>query len=542
MSRILLVEDEEAVKRKLMNNVAWSDHGFSPVLGAENGQEALALLEKHPVDIMVTDIRMPVMNGIELIKEVKKRGYRMKIIVISGFAEFEYARESIELDVSEYLLKPFATKRLLEAALRAQEEIRKEQAEKLEIQDLRAQLNNNMSALREKFLTDLLNRNIAGSEISSKLRFFGFEEYEDREYQVVVMELHNGQKNPANEEENYLLNLHFYRQTARILDDSPYRHLLLNHSHHQLAGVFFDPDQNLPIRLEEYLTKLRVFFNRNVTFGAGHCYRGLQDLSVAYREACVALQYRYLHGLNRVYSINDINLDNPGYHKSFFRLYQNRIFDNLRIGAHEEICDDLKNLFNEMRASRLSPETIRIIAANLLLLTCATLNELGYNPEKIFAGGFPPLNAISRTESLNELEKVFGDYFSRINQFVSQKRESVNRQRVDQIRVYLEENYASDISLSAIAEKHKISPGYLSLLFSERTGKNFIDYLTGCRINKAKELLKHTEMRVYEIANAVGYNDPYYFSNCFKKITGKTPSEYRESLEKTEPGPGITDI
>lgn len=535
MSGILLVEDEEAVKRKLMNNVAWSDHGFSPVLGAENGQEALALLEKHPVDIMVTDIRMPGMNGIELIKEVKKRGYQIKIIVISGFAEFEYARESIELDVSEYLLKPFASKKLLEAALRAQEEIRKEQAERQELQNLRAQLNNNMSALKEKFLTDLLNRNIAGAEISSKLRFFGFEEYENRKYQVVVMELHNRQKSPADEEENYLLNLQFFRQTARILNDSTYRHLLLNHFQHQLVGVFFDPDQNFPIRLEEYLTKLRLFFNRDVTFGVGHCYRELQDLSVAYREACVALQYRYLYGLNRVYSINDITLDNPGYHKSFFRLYQNRIFDNLRIGAHEEICNDLKNLFDEMRVSRLNPETIRIIAANLLLLTCATLNELGYNPEEIFAGGFPPLNEISRTESLDELEKIFGDYYSRINKYISKKRDSVNRQKVDQIRVYLEKNYASDISLSSMAEKYKISPGYLSLLFSERTGKNFIDYLTGCRINKAKELLKHTEMRIYEIANAVGYNDPFYFSNCFKKITGKNPSEYRESLGKTEP-------
>lgn len=188
-----------------------------------------------------------------------------------------------------------------------------------------------------------------------------------------------------------------------------------------------------------------------------------------------------------------------------------------------------------MRVSRLNPETIRIIAANLLLLTCATLNELGYNPEEIFAGGFPPLNEISRTESLDELEKIFGDYYSRINKYISKKRDSVNRQKVDQIRVYLEKNYASDISLSSMAEKYKISPGYLSLLFSERTGKNFIDYLTGCRINKAKELLKHTEMRIYEIANAVGYNDPFYFSNCFKKITGKNPSEYRESLGKTEP-------
>jgi len=113
---------------------------------------------------------------------------------------------------------------------------------------------------------------------------------------------------------------------------------------------------------------------------------------------------------------------------------------------------------------------------------------------------------------------------------MNRNRECINQQRVDEIRLYLETNYAEEISLSAMAEKYKISPGYLSLLFTERTGKNFSDYLTECRIRKAKELLKHTEMRIYEIANAVGYNDPYYFSSCFKKITNKTPSEYRENL------------
>ena len=185
-----------------------------------------------------------------------------------------------------------------------------------------------------------------------------------------------------------------------------------------------------------------------------------------------------------------------------------------------------------MRSYCLGPEPIRIIAANLLLLTCATLIELGYDLEEIFEDGVPPLSVISRTQCLNELEEVFKGIFSRVNHIISQNRECLNQQRVDEIRRYLETNYAEDITLSAMAEKYKISPGYLSLLFTERTGKKFSDYLTDCRINKAKELLKHTEMRIYEIATAVGYNDPYYFSSCFKKITNKTPSEYRENFEK----------
>lgn len=530
MSGILLVEDEEAILRKLMNNVPWHDYGFDPVLGASHGQEALTLLEQHPIEIVVTDIQMPVMNGIELIKEIKKRKYRMKIIVISGFAEFEYARESINLAVSEYLLKPFATKRLLEVALRLKAEMSEEQAKELEIAALRAQINNNRAALREKFLTDLLNGKVTKSDFAAKLQFLGLAEYEKRPYQVVVMELHEGADAPVSEEDKYLLDLQFSQQIEQALTTSAYQFLLLNYYHHQLVAVVFEPDRDLPLRLEEWLTKLRVYFNKDITFGVGNCYQTLADLSIAHREAEVALQNRFLYGFNRVYAVGDLNLVHPGYHKIFFQLYQNRIFDDLRIGANDEILEDLAKLFAEMKASALGPEPIRIIAANLLLLTCATLNELGYDLEEIFADGVPPLNRISRTQSLDELEELFKKIFSRINQLMNRNRECINQQRVDEIRLYLETNYAEEISLSAMAEKYKISPGYLSLLFTERTGKNFSDYLTECRIRKAKELLKHTEMRIYEIANAVGYNDPYYFSSCFKKITNKTPSEYRENL------------
>ena len=534
MHGLLLVEDEEAIKNKLMHNVPWSEYGFNPVLGASNGQEALALLEKHPVAIMVTDIQMPVMNGIELIKEIKKRAYRMKIIVISGYAEFEYARESINLAVSEYLLKPFATKRLLAVALRLQKEIQNERAEEYELQTLRRQVVNNRSALKEKFLTDLLHRKVATTEISAKLRLFDLAEYEDRDYQVVVMERHDEQGESAGAVDKNGSNLQFFRQAERLLDQTVHSFLLLNYDQHQLVALCFAPDQ-VPAQgflpdLEEVLQKLKAYFDRPFTFGVSNCYRGLQDLSVAYQEAKVALQYRYIHGLNRVYAASALNLDYSGYQKSFYQLYQHRVFDDLRIGADLEIRDDLKQLFAEIRSAHFSPETIRIIAANLVLLTYATLNELGYRPEEIFERCLFPFREINSTQSLSQLEELLRNFFARINCLVAEKRDSLNQQKIEGIRCYVEEHYASELSLTDLAKEHQLSPSYLSQLFAEQTGKKFIDYLTDCRIGKAKELLKHTELRIYEIAAAVGYKDPYYFSNCFKKITGLTPSEYREGL------------
>ena len=531
MTGLLLVEDEEAIKRKLIDNVAWSEYGFGPVLSASNGLEALAVLERHQIGIMVTDIQMPKMNGIDLIKEVKKRDYQMKIIVISGFAEFEYAQESIKLNVADYLLKPFASRRLLDIVLRLKEELEKEQAEKSELQVLREQLEKNKAALREKLFEDLLNGNLREIDYHAELEFLDLKDLENRSHQLVVMEIPENQLRNHNEEAKYLLNLQFHRQVQRLLAEGAYRHVIINHHRNQMAVLFFDPDQDLPMRLEEYLTQLRLSLNQSLAFGVSHRYQGLLDQAISYREACLALQYRYVHGLNKVFSINDVNLDNPSYHKAFYYLQQNRIFDNLRIGADHAVRNDLKALIAEMRLSQMNPESLRIVASNLILLSCAVLNELGHSPKEIFGADFSPLTEVNRAESLTELEALLHAFFGRINNFASKKRTSVNQQLVEVIRRHIDENYATDVSLSAMANRYKISPSYLSLLFTEGTGSNFIDYLTEHRIRKAKELLKHTDKKIYEISSEVGYNDSYYFSNCFKKIVGVTPSEYRGGLE-----------
>lgn len=531
MTSLLIVEDEEAIKQKLMGNVSWHEYGFKPVLGASNGLEALAILEQTPIDIMVTDIQMPKMNGIELVKEVKRRNDSMKIIVISGFAEFEYAQESIKLNVADYLLKPFASRRLLEIVLRLKEQRDQEQAEKTELQELRENLHRNMEALREKFFLNLLNHNMASMDMAAELKFLGLERLADLPYQVAVIEIPEGLLREVTEEDKYLLNLQFMNQAKRLLDGGDYHYFAMNQLRNQMTVIFFAPDVELPVRLEEYLTQLRLALKQSVTIGIGGKYCGFQDLSASYREAKLASQYRYIHGLNRVFAIRDVNLDNPNYHKYYYYLHQNRIFDDLRVGAYSTIREDIKAFIEEMRTSNMNPESLRIIASNLILLTYTTMNELGYNLNELFETTSPhalsPLRDVNNTESLDELENFLVIFYEKISAYASQKRNSLNQNLVDEARRLVDENYASDITLSGMAERYKISPGYLSLLFSERMGKNFIDYLTERRIKKAQELLKHTDMKIYEIASAVGYNDSYYFSNCFKKVVGVAPSEFR---------------
>lgn len=529
MASLLLVEDEEVIKDKLARNVPWRAYGFDRVAAVENGQEALALLTQERFDIMVTDIQMPRMNGIELIKEARKLDPMMKIIVISGYAEFEYAQESIKLNVSDYLLKPFASRRLLEVVLRVKEGAEREKAERSELESLRAHLRKNLSALREKLLMDILNHGFAGPENLEDLRYLGLGDLEGEICRVVVMEIPENYLRSAGEEEKYLLNMQFCRQVERLLTESAYRHLLLNNRRNTVTVIIINPDEELPMRLEEWLTQLRLALDRPVVIGVGHAYRGLDDLPVSYREACVALQYRYSHGPNRVFSVQDVNLDNPFYHKHFYHLHRHPIFDHLRTGTAQSVRADLAAFIEELRCSSINPESLRVIASNLIFMACIVVNELGYNPDEILGVDFSPSRDVNQAESLDELEEYLVVFFDRITGFIAKKRASRNQQLVDEIRRHVEENFATDINLSDLAKQYKISPGYLSLLFSERTGKSFVEYLTERRIRKAKELLRNTDLRVYEVAHAVGYNDPFYFSNCFKRLVGVTPTEFRDN-------------
>ncbi len=525
---LLLVEDEPALQRKLRHNIVWADYGFDPVLIASNGLEALAILAEQPIQIVVTDVQMPKMNGLELIKEIKRRNYPMKIIVISGFAEFEYAQESIKLNVSDYLLKPFASRRLLEVVLRFQHELRQEQAEKTELNELREQLAKNKEVLQEKFFIDLLNGNFASGSLADQIDFLGLAELQGQPYQVVVVEIPENQLAGKTEEDKYLLNLQLVQQLQKAFADQPTQQVQINLRRNQMALIVFTPETTLPLQLEAVLAQLRVMLNISLSCGLGHPYHDFTDLAVSYKEACTALHYRYLYGLNRVFSINDLNLVNPSYHKIFHLIHHHSIFDNLKIGADGAIQKDLKDLIAELRQTGISPELAKIVAGNLILLTNITLNELGYNSSEIFGSEYATLIDVSGTESLAELETMLEAFFQRIIRYINTKRLSLNHQLVAEIRKVIDENFATDITLSEMANRYKISPSYLSLLFTERIGKNFSDYLSERRMMRAKELLKHSERKIYEIATEVGYNDSFYFSNCFKKWMGVSPSEYRE--------------
>jgi len=219
-------------------------------------------------------------------------------------------------------------------------------------------------------------------------------------------------------------------------------------------------------------------------------------------------------------------------YQSLYRLFRNDVIGNLRTGTEMQVQESLGKLFAEMRHLNLSPGAVQVICGGLLFLTYETLSELGHDPNEVYGHTVPSLKDIVQAGNMDELEEYFVDFLKRASEAIASSRGCFNRKRIDSICRYVQENYILELSLASIAKQHRISPSYLSLLFAKETGKTFTDYVTDCRINRAKEILKHTDKRICEVASEVGYRDPYYFSNRFKKITGMCPSQYRELVAR----------
>jgi two-component system response regulator YesN len=532
MYNLLVVEDEEMIRNKILNNVDWHEVGFSQVFSAENGLEALEIINGNQVDLLIADIQMPVMNGIDLIKEIKKQGRQIKVIIISGHAEFEYAWESIRLNVSNYLLKPFQTMNLVQVVAETLAELTWEQNRQAEIESLRRQLQQNLANLQTKFLTDLLNNNFSAN-IEDNLHYLQLAWMKERDYLAGVFKIDHfpALSNIATGEVEYLGNLTVFQWVNHFLSGQQLSFYIINYSLNEIVVVFFNEAALVLPVLERLIEQIEPALGCQLTIGTGDSFQDLRDLHISFKQAMAAVRLSCIHGKSILYTYNDLSLDSKVYNKLLYLIGDDRLYYHLQVGAFEEIRSELAEILQEIKKSRLQMDAIGILINNMILLSNKTINELGIHPEEIFGEGFTPFFDIETINDISQLETSLYQYFETISEYIRCKHQKQNEQMISQIIGDLNKNYCENISLTNMAKKYNVSCGYLSLQFKRYTNQNFIDFLTNLRMQKAKELLKNSKLKVYEIGEKVGYSDAFYFSAAFKKAIGVSPSDYRDNIE-----------
>jgi two-component system response regulator YesN len=525
--KVIIVEDEHLVRDLIKRCINWEEIGMSIVGEASNAYEAFELVDKIVPDIIFTDICMPFIDGLEFSKRVIEKYPHIKIIVLTGHEEFEYAKKSIKVGIADFLLKPINDEEIRKAAVAIKEKIIKENTLSEEYEWLRVQLQKNMPYLRERFFNELLQNSIDITEINEKLSYFGIAVKTDS-FQVAVVEVFHEETGEAvGEEKRLLLSMLSFDIIRKFFKEDEGVHVF--NDYNQRIVVLCNDDT---IDLAECCESIKnMLINRLKCFtsiGIGNPRQGTDHIGLSYKEACDALNYRIIAGKNQVVHYADIvfsqevQLDIKNNSIDTFSFF-------LKSGLAEKAEDFIEQLYAGTKGELITIEKVRGLACNILSAILNVLIESSIKLGDVFGEDVRPFEAVFKIDTLPEMKEFLKGVAVSAARTINSLQGKKVRKLVQDVQEYIAENFSDcDLSLSEVARKFFVNPSYLSRIFKQETGQTFIEYLMKLRMEKAVKLLGETDMKAYQIAEEVGINDPHYFSICFKKFTGTSVNEYRK--------------
>lgn len=527
MLKVFLVEDEFVMREGIKNNIDWKTHGYEFCGEAADGEVAFPMIQKMKPDIVITDIRMPFMDGLELSKLIKKEMPWVEIIILTGFEEFAYAKEAIKIGVAQYLSKPISGEELLRELDVLSEKIIEKKKER-EIQD---QYNREMEENNQKNRKDFFQDLVSGEQTVAKLH----EMAEQLDIDITAMWYNL-----------VLLQLKVDKLSNEVFSDSileaenelaalkeQYGVIVFDRGLEGMAILFkADSEEEIDEKQKESIFQLEKMLAKykDIAYfgGIGKPVNRLRELPKSFESARVAFAHRYL--LSESCIINsaaigknqedfDIENVNPK------QVDRSRVMEFLKLGNQEETKYFVDEYFNEIGKSAIQSNIFRqYIVMDVYFCVKEFLENLELDGGEIISPDFS-------AGVLKDEESARQYVTSVIHKAVRLREQTANdryRGVVSQVMSYIEENYGDeDLSLNLVAAHVNFSPNHLSTIFSQQTDQTFIKYLTDYRMNKAKELLRCTGDKSSVISAKVGYKDPHYFSYLFKKTQGVTPTQYR---------------
>ncbi|AGA57668.1 response regulator containing CheY-like receiver domain and AraC-type DNA-binding domain [Thermobacillus composti KWC4] len=520
MYRVLLVDDEALARVGLRSTFDWEAHGFRIVGEASNGRTALPWIERDEVDILMTDIAMPVMDGLELMRFIRQRRPRVKVILLSCHSDFEYVREGMRLGASDYLLKPTLGNDDLRDIL---EKVKRQIEEERRRNELFDRMKRQELAEHRQELEKAMIRCLAGEPVEAELA--AALPWLKTGYRVAVV-LPDGAAKLCAEEGGLYLEI-LIEDAQETFYEKGGDGLALRGREGQLIAVVPD-GQDQPSAWNERLERLQRTLSakgHSFSIGVSMRHQGLPTFRQAYREGWEAAQARFYRGPGRLhtYEPSPPRTDHDG----------SRLYDDLRQALADSLKDKasacLAEICGAWTPERRTPAQVYREAQQLLSLFSVS--------KKRTNGEFGVwLETLRQLETADEVRQFVRESFDclwapecdadgRDNRFY--------RHIVAQAVEYMQSRYTEKIGLQEVADHVCVSKNYFSEIFKRVTGQNFIDYLIRLRLDRAKELLQTTPLKIYEVAELSGFNDVKYFSRLFKKVMKMSPAEFREHKFKS---------
>ena len=546
MLKIFLAEDEVVVRETIKRMIPWEELGFELVGEAADGEMALPLLIRQQPDLLITDIKMPFMDGLTLARLAKKEIPGLKVVILSGYDDFNYAKQAIGIGVEDYLLKPITKNALIErlSEIRSRYEHEKTQKEYYE------KFQREMQAYEKNSSRDFFEALVGGSmdmmEVYKRAEKLGLDIVAEA-YNVLIFTMNcdedfSGQRDEYSSWEAESLELleNFFagHSSAMLFRSNIFSYGVL------LKGQRETIEENTRACVDEIRKILSRQDGRREWFLAvGQSVERLSQIQKSYHTASRAFSQRYLYDENILYYDEMETMEHPGGQaETEDNAYLQKVDVNalnpailqkfLSNGLQEETENFVKDYFYAIGQEPMESLVFRnYVILNVRFSVISFIKGLGCDTNEMESADTEEVLAESgknMESAIAYAKKMISQAIEIRDQNSGNKNRSILKTAVD----FIESHYMEEeISLNTVANVANVSSNHFSALFSQNMGQTFIEYLTSLRMNKAKELLRCTGMRSSEIAGEIGYKDAHYFSYLFKKTQGMTPSDYRKVRE-----------
>ncbi len=522
--RVLLVDDEEDIRVGIGRKMDWAGLGFALVGEAENGQEALELAEQLKPDVVLTDIKMPFMDGLELCQVLTQRLPATKFIIFSGFDDFEYAKQAIRMNVSEYILKPINAVELSNVLQTLKQQLDSQRAERQDMETLRQRYRESLPVLRELFFTHLLDGRVRPEQIAERAARYEID-LQGSAWIAALMHFEEG------EEGRELLAFSVERlfQENFHLDGCHPRSFFYNDSIALLAS--FSGELQIYAFTEELnrVCKLaKSYLGISLTVGVGEPCVSPGELHNSAIGAKNALDYRVLMGAGKAIYIGDLEPDHGRPSLAFDENDEQTLTALVKLGVEQDLQAWTQNLVERICQAGLALSQCHLFFLELLNCLLKLTRSANLELEDVFGTGFAGVIQITDFDSPQELGAWCLGCCRRMQKLIGQQRSDTTWRTTEKAKAFIGEHYMeSDLSVERLCEQLHVSPAYFSTLFKREIKMSFTAYVTMVRMEQAAALLKTTEDKTYLIAEQVGYQDPNYFSYVFKKYFGVSPTKFR---------------
>lgn len=509
MLKIIVVEDQKLILKDLCNKILKSYNNVEIVATATNGLDAYEKIIQIEPDIVFTDISMPGMNGIKLIEKVKLSHPSINFIILSGYKDFEYARNAIKLEVNEYLLKPVLVEDISKVLKNLENKIslRQNEYEKNLIEELLNSINHkasklNMNFSNQKYYVLFLNfGNFSNSSLNNLIathkEWFDFD-------------LINASKLFLNSNEKiFISNIENSNQRTIVLILEDYSRFSIKRFCNSLMMLF--NEKSLPIT---------IAFSKELS--------NIEDIGLQNQMIKALLEKNIIFSKPTVIDCSEISLSSHSYRIFLSNSIEKRLKINLTNNDKKSFLKEFHLLLENLKIEKATQLEITTCLKSIFMLL---FNKYTFKENVISTIELKLDECIIVSLTYEDLEKnlnvILEDFFEIVNKDIQNN----SSEKVIELSIeYIKNNFSNDINVNDIANFFSISPAYFSRIFKKNTGIPPVAYLTKYRISKACELFKNTNFTVKEIAELCGYSDPFYFSKSFKSITGISPSEYKNTL------------